>query len=163
MAKIKHTQTGLCAFLQCEHVQSSMFARLLACMCMCMYIILRLESFPAGLVGRHVRRFPAAELQNPNLQSPSSALINSYRHGACGQRQPGFQALRSATVTAELWRSEARAEWDLLLHFVQNWTGTKDFISLTSRFFKLRQGLKLILVAHYGWSSYRYTPQGQVI
>lgn len=109
---------------------------------MCMYHILRLESFPAGLLGRHVRRFPAAEFQNLNPQSLSSTLINSYRHGACGQRQPGFQALSSATVTAEVWRSEASAEGDLLRHVVQNWTWTKYFISYTSGFCKLHQGLK---------------------
>lgn len=78
------------------------------CVCACT-ILLGLESL-AGLLGRHLRRFPAAELQNPSPQSLSSALISSYRHGACGRRLPGFQTLSSATVTAGLRRSEARAE-----------------------------------------------------
>lgn len=97
-----------------------------------MYNILGLESLPVGLVGRHLRRFPAAELQNPSPQSLSSALISSYRHGACGQRLPRFQTLSSATVTADLWRSEARADLDLFSHFVQNWTRPKIFIHFST-------------------------------
>lgn len=59
------------------------------------------ESLPAGLTGKHLRRFPAAPLQNPRPQSPSSALISSYRHGACGRALPGSQTLSSATAAVE--------------------------------------------------------------
>ncbi len=91
--------------------------------CMYMYYIIKVEkNLLAGLVGSHLRRFPAAQLQNPSPQSLSSALISSYRHGACGQRLPGFQTLSSATDTAGPRRSEVRAERDLLTHTVQNWT-----------------------------------------
>lgn len=59
------------------------------------------ESLPAGLTGKRLRRFPAALLQNPRPQSPSSALISSYRHGACGRALPGSQTLSSATTAVE--------------------------------------------------------------
>lgn len=97
-------------------VCEGMFAFMCVCACT---TLLGLESLLAGMVGRHLRRFPAAELQNPSPQSLSSALISSYRHGACGQRLPGFQTLSSATVTAGLRRSEVSAEWDLLSRFAQ--------------------------------------------
>lgn len=101
----------------------------LAFVCVCVYIynILGLESLSAGLVGRHRRRFPAAELQNPSPQSLSRALISSYCHGACGQRLPGFQTPSSATVSVALWRSEARALRPALTLFKKQ-DLTKDFI-----------------------------------
>lgn len=97
---------------------------------MCMHNVLGLESFPTGRLGKHVRRFPAATLQNPNPQSQSSALISSYRHGACGQRLPGSQTLGSATVTGGVWKSEPQEEEeeaDLLAHFLKK--KEKDFDS----------------------------------
>lgn len=96
------------------------------------------------LVGRHVRRFPAAELQNPSPQSLSSALISSYRHGACGQGLHGFQTLSSATVTAGFWRSEGKAR--------VRPAHTRDFISETSGLSSLRQGLRQTFLAQYGQS-----------
>lgn len=57
----------------------------------------------------------------PETQVPNHwALISSYRHGACGHRLPGSQTPNSATVTAGSQTSEARAERNLLLHFVRN-------------------------------------------
>lgn len=77
-------------------VCTGIFASMCVCACAILY---GLEGALVGIVGRHLRRFPAAELQNPSPQSLSSALISSYRHGACGQMLPGFQTLSSAAVT----------------------------------------------------------------
>lgn len=126
MAKLMHGQDCVhsCSVNTCK-VRTGLFVQQYVLSHMhvwvCMYNILGLES----LVGRHLRRFPAAGLQNPSPQSLSSALISSYRHGACGRRLPGFQTLSSATVTAAWWRSEERAERDLLANFVQNWSAPK--------------------------------------